>query len=547
MRYCRLLLMTVLLFVSLALSAQRIISGRITDSENGSPIPGASIFFSTTTVGTTTDAEGHYRLKIPGEGAYRLVVSHVGYQPVFKDITPGKTQITIDVAMYTHEMEEVMITTKSNVRNKDIDLFWKTILGKKPSKKDIQAMNPNAVYYYYNPETNKFTVTCRVPLQIVNHETGYHIQFVLKRFMIDYDVDNISWEGEYLFTELEPDNYKQMETWEINRKKIYRTTIGNFIKALYHDNTLEEGFLFVNIQKYSTPVETKTVENKLVFSDGKLYKTHTNKPTASYQYDLIDPDYFILTDSVTGNKSFHILPYQNVMMVSFGRPVTQRDLEKAKSQVPWERIGSYRNNISTPERQVFIYPDGSYRNPIRFTPKFNSYPVTGLNMMLPLDYHPDGESGMMNVFSENQPDEAPETNSLATCLMKVGKQFERQLSLFPQEKIYLQTDKPYYVTGERIWFRAHVMDAATHVPSFSLGSVFVELFDARDSVVSRIKTGPANDLYSGYLHIPEDLPEGDYVIRAYTDGMRDLDEDYFFMKSIRIGGPASRIMHIHPE
>ena len=122
-----------------------------------------------------------------------------------------------------------------------------------------------------------------------------------------------------------------------------------------------------------------------------------------------------------------------------------------------------------------------------------------------------------------------------------------QLSVFPQEKIYLQTDKPYYLSGERIWFRTHVVDAATHVPAFYSNSVFVELFDVRDSVVCRVRTGVANDLFSGYIHIPEDAPEGDYTIRDYTNRMRNLDEDYFFMKNIRIGDSMSRMIQAQPE
>jgi len=35
----------------------------------------------------------------------------------------------------------------------------------------------------------------------------------------------------------------------------------------------------------------------------------------------------------------------------------------------------------------------------------------------------------------------------------------KQLLIFPQEKVYLQTDKPYYITGEKIFFRAFLLDA----------------------------------------------------------------------------------------
>ncbi|MDR2585379.1 MAG: hypothetical protein LBC84_04055, partial [Prevotellaceae bacterium] len=45
--------------------------------------------------------------------------------------------------------------------------------------------------------------------------------------------------------------------------------------------------------------------------------------------------------------------------------------------------------------------------------------------------------------------------------------FWHQLDIFPQEKIYIHTDKPYYITGEKICFRAYLSDAITHIPVHS--------------------------------------------------------------------------------
>jgi len=135
--------------IPITLSAQRTISGRITDADDNEPIPGAAVFIANTTVGTATDADGRYRLQIPGEGSYRLTVSHVAHQPVFWDIEPGKAPVVFDVAMKSHEMEEVTVTAKANYRKKDVDLFWKTVLGKIPSKKTIYATNPDDVYFFY--------------------------------------------------------------------------------------------------------------------------------------------------------------------------------------------------------------------------------------------------------------------------------------------------------------------------------------------------------------------------------------------------------------
>ena len=65
--------------------------------------------------------------------------------------------------------------------------------------------------------------------------------------------------------------------------------------------------------------------------------------------------------------------------------------------------------------------------------------------------------------------------------------FYNQMAIFPQEKIYLHTDKPYYLSGERIWFRAHLANAATHVPEPVSRYVYVELYNPIDTMVTRVK------------------------------------------------------------
>ena len=143
---------------------------------------------------------------------------------------------------------------------------------------------------------------------------------------------------------------------------------------------------------------------------------------------------------------------------------------------------------------------------------------------------------LLNSQQSNCQLEMPEENILI-------KRFQQQLRIFPQEKIHLHTDKPYYITGERIWFRAHLVDAATHVPSPVSRYVYVELINPLDSVVTRIKIRQEDGVYHGYLPIPENVQAGDYTLRAYTSFMRSLDESYLCTKSIHIGDPQSRTIH----
>jgi hypothetical protein len=121
--------------------------------------------------------------------------------------------------------------------------------------------------------------------------------------------------------------------------------------------------------------------------------------------------------------------------------------------------------------------------------------------------------------------------------------FFGQLSAFPQEKIYLHTDKPYYLSGERIWFRAHLANAATHIPEPVSRYVYVELINPLDSLVTRVKIRRDQGAYHGHLSVPADLPEGDYTMRAYTAFMLNQDEHYFCIKTVRIADPQAGMIH----
>ncbi len=538
-------LVFLLCVIPFILSAQHIINGRITDADDGNPIPDAAVFISNTTAGTTTNAAGYYQLKIPGGGSYQLVVSHAGYQSVFHDIEPGRISHTFNATLQAREIEEATIAVKVSARKKDIDLFWKSILGTTPSKRTIHATNPDDVFFYYNPETQKLTVTCHMPLQIVNYETGYHIQCVLDHFTHDYQTDLTSWQLQTMFTELEPENLKQKLLWGKKRKRIYQVSISNFIRSFYQNILSENGFVLLDVRL--KPVITV----KKVSPVSGLQQTIVDYEPDQIQ--AVNPDDFLFTDSAN-HKMVNMaeLPEgHEIMLFCFGKPITDKEIQEImaakKFKTSWRKIGLFRNAIHTPQ-PINIFPDGTYMNSLKLTPRLSSKSLNGLNMILPIEYQLEADDIAVEAFAENEPrEEAMPLHPFTTPLLAVAKLFDRQLSVFPQEKIHLHTDKPYYLSGERIWFRAHMVDAATHVPSFSSNCVYVELFNAEDSAVCRIKTGLGNDLYSGYISIPENVPEGNYILRAYSAGMRNLDEDYFFMKNIRIGDPISRMIQVQPE
>jgi hypothetical protein len=119
-------------------------------------------------------------------------------------------------------------------------------------------------------------------------------------------------------------------------------------------------------------------------------------------------------------------------------------------------------------------------------------------------------------------------------IQKISDKLDAWLLNNPQEKVYLQMDKPYYAIGDTIWFKAYTVIARKHQLSALSGVLNVDLIDDRDSLTKSIKLPITSGLTWGDITLPDSLPEGNYHIRAYTNWMRNAGEAYFFNKAITI-------------
>src|SRR5215217_2242179 len=86
----------------------------------------------------------------------------------------------------------------------------------------------------------------------------------------------------------------------------------------------------------------------------------------------------------------------------------------------------------------------------------------------------------------------------------------------PQEKVYLHTDKPYYALGDTIWFKAYVTVGSRHQLSALSGALYVDLINERDSIEKSLKLPVTAGMAMGNFDLSEELKEGNYRIRAYT-------------------------------
>ncbi|AMR27618.1 hypothetical protein A0257_11265 [Hymenobacter psoromatis] len=105
------LLMTFLFMVTLfqvVLAQTRAVSGRVTDQKTGEGLPGVTVLVKGTTNGTSTDAEGSFKLTVPQAGA-TLVFSSIGMNSVERPVG-SETTFKVQLSANARELSEVVVT-----------------------------------------------------------------------------------------------------------------------------------------------------------------------------------------------------------------------------------------------------------------------------------------------------------------------------------------------------------------------------------------------------------------------------------------------------
>lgn len=106
---------------------------------------------------------------------------------------------------------------------------------------------------------------------------------------------------------------------------------------------------------------------------------------------------------------------------------------------------------------------------------------------------------------------------------------------YPMEKVYLHLDNTSYLRGDKIWFKAYVVNAdGNTLPSVS-NTLYVELLNPGGEIIQRkiykIEDGNAHGDFT-INHLP--FYSGYYEIRAYTKYMLNFGELNYFSRIIPI-------------
>ena len=265
-----------LCFTGIAQDNQFVVSGKVMDSANQQLLSGASVFCQNTTLGTISNAEGRFSLKLPN-GGYDLIVSYTGYESRVIRISNTETEpLQIQLKQKDKSLQEVAVVSSSEVADglaKYGQFFTDNFIGNTGNGVQCKIQNPEALQFFFSKKRNRLKVKAKEDLIIINNALGYKIKFQLDSFAHEYNNSVSVYTGFPFFEEL-PGTEDQKTAWKKNRLKAYNGSRLHFVRSWYQQNLTAEGFAIEQVDPYSTNLKTTEIENPY---DTLLFKVQEDK------------------------------------------------------------------------------------------------------------------------------------------------------------------------------------------------------------------------------------------------------------------------------
>jgi len=114
------------------------LTGVVTMLEDGSPLPGVSVFIKGTAVGTTTDQDGNFVLALPSTGSTVLVFSFIGYKT--QEIAlAGQTSLKVALESDISTLNEVVVVGYGETKKQSLTSAITSVKG----QEFVKSPQPN--------------------------------------------------------------------------------------------------------------------------------------------------------------------------------------------------------------------------------------------------------------------------------------------------------------------------------------------------------------------------------------------------------------------
>ena len=119
----KLILIAISLLFSAITFSQTTLTGTVKDGKSGEPLPGVNIKVVGKSLGTTTDFDGNYTLKVNQEPPFKIEVTTLGYAKQTVDVTKSNQKLEVSLSENASDLDEVVVSasrTPESVRESPV-------------------------------------------------------------------------------------------------------------------------------------------------------------------------------------------------------------------------------------------------------------------------------------------------------------------------------------------------------------------------------------------------------------------------------------------
>lgn len=530
---------------SVTLSGQQLeISGKIIDIETKKPIPFSSIAIKEIYKGTASNLLGEFSFKVDSLPIV-LVISHLSYEP-FELKVENTQHLVIELSPGELLMDEVIVKAKGN------NEYAYNLVGKAYRKivNDYSSQYGKAFYRQISQNGDEYSELYEIFYDTRFSNNGvddWAIQegrYALKLSTADSFIYNKNFtlmvrllsivqpKTQDLIMPISESVYEQYdlvlsEILFVNNRKVARIRF-NVKKDVRYPAM--DGDLFIDVETYDVLKVNGTITNdnlKFITLKGekgswKNYQVYCeiafkpiedNKLVLEYMRLGQNFDYYfdgvftnkVRTESFLSYYEYYTPPKRKKLggrLIRFNK----RDADLLDN-IGYNQ-GFWDDNIivkRTPIESEVIESFEEER-------AFGSIYLNNKNQIVLEDYEMDSDSFIVKMREQLKTYDLPRNG----------------------EKVYLHQDRPFYLSGDHLWFRSYLLNMATNIPIKRSGGLHVHLVSPNGSLISSGLFKIDNGLCFGNIQLPAELKSGEYSLIAFSDYMRNYDPKLFFNQTIEI-------------
>jgi hypothetical protein len=347
--------------------------GEVYDSETGEPLLGASIMLKGTTIGTSTDGNGFFKLNTFPVGQI-LVASMVGY--ISKEIMVSSNQLSFELSSASVNLQEVVITGYNNKIEKKDKEKYKQRAKRGAMTKDVDKEEDGALRDRLQGAVGGVKITEKSDLGTVELavDTKFQTTTVVFDIEMPYTVLN---DGKVYTAEIKnhslPATYQYYAVPKLDKDAFLTAQITNWQDLNLMEGELnlffEGAFLgksVLDLRKASDTLEISLGRDKGIVIERKNLKEYTSKQLLS-NYKTENRAYQI---TVKNNKNAPIkLILQDHFPTSPNKDITidnkeakDAEIDNKTNIITWkldiaprtEKVQTFKYSVKYPKRETLI-------------------------------------------------------------------------------------------------------------------------------------------------------------------------------------------------